>query len=399
MGSTHVVAAIAQQKNNAIEIIGVGSVPSEGVRRGEIVNMESSIHAIKKALELAEEAANCDIRLVIVGLNAVSTESFSQFGVTRIKRRQVSNEDILRVMDSARTINLGSHRRILHVLPKGFIIDNSHSIKDPLGMTGVRLECNVHIVTAEEPPIDNIANCCHKAGLDVQGLVLQQLAAATAVLTSEEKELGIALIDLGGGTTSGITYINGTVWNTFAIPYGGNNLTSDLAYGLHISFQEAERLKKNFGSAVAHHPDNGKTVEVLSPGNEASIKIKPHTVSEFIFHQLEDILTMVRDELAASGFLSRRNNGVVLTGGTAQLAHVAKLAEEILELPVRIGCPRFIPATTNQAPEKEEKKEILLSPEYSTAVGLALMGLDPATRAASPFKAGIWKKIAMVLNG
>jgi cell division protein FtsA len=374
IGTTKICAVVGEVLDEKIDVIGMGMHPSNGLRKGVVVNIESTVNSIRKAIEEAEIMAGCSISSVYVGIAGSHIKGFNSHGLIAIKHKEIRQDDIERVVDAARAVPIPPDQEIIHVLPQEFTVDDQTGIQDPLGMTGVRLEADVHIVTGAVTSVHNIVKCCNKAGLEVKDVVLEPLASAGAVLTAEELELGIALLDIGGGTSDLAVFYENAIKHTFVLGLGGHNLTNDLSIGLRTPFREAIRLKEEFGCALSSMIDKDQTIEVPSVGGRKPRKLSRKIMGEILEPRVEEMLTLVNQELVESGYKDMANAGVVMTGGTALLEHMAELAEQIFDLPVRLGYPRDIGGVI----------DIVNSPQCATGVGLVVYGLknEPVRRAA-----------------
>jgi len=362
IGTTKICAVVGEVRQGRIDIIGVGTHPSIGLKKGVIVNIESTVNSIRKAVDMAEEAAGCEIRRVCVGIAGSHIKGFNSPGIVGVKNREIKQDDIDRVIDAARAINLSKNQEILHVLPQEFMVDEHTGIQDPLGMTGVRLVTNVHIVTADATSVHNLDICCNRAGLEITDIVLESLAASYAVLGFEDLDLGTALIDIGGGTTDLAIFWGGTIRHTYELGLGGNNLTNDLSVGLRTPLHEAEQLKFQFGCALTSMINKDQTIEVPTVGNRKARKLSQKVMGEILEPRIEEMLVLVNQEMIDSSYKERLNAGVVITGGTALLRNIVDLAEQIFDLPVRIGYPQNV----------ESMPASIDSPQYATGVGLVL---------------------------
>jgi len=362
IGTTKICAVIGEVLEDRVDIIGVGSHPSIGLKKGVVVNIESTVNSIRKAVDMAEEMADCEIHRVCVGIAGSHIKGFNSPGIVGVKGKEIKKDDIDRVIDAARAVNISQNQEILHVLPQEFMVDDHTGIQDPLGMTGVRLVTNVHIVTADATSVHNLVMCCNRAGLEVADIVLESLASSYAVLSHEDMDLGVALLDIGGGTTDLAIFSGGTIRHTFELGLGGNNLTNDLSVGLRTPLQEAERLKEKFGSAISALIDKEQTIEVPTVGNRKPRKLSRKLMGEILEPRMEEMLVLVNQEMVDSTYKDRINSGVVITGGTALLKNIIELAEQIFDLPVRIGYPQNV----NSIPES------IHTPQYTTAIGLVL---------------------------
>lgn len=376
IGTTKICAIVGEVGENGLNIIGIGTHPSKGLRKGVVVNIESTVSSIKKAVEEAELMAGCEITSVYTGIAGGHIKSFNSHGIIAVKDGEVSETDIKRVIDAAKAVAIPMDREIVHVLPQEFIVDDQDGIKEPLGMSGVRLEAKVHIVTGAVTSAQNIVKCCNKTGLDVRDIVLQQLASSEAVLSIEEKELGVVLVDIGGGTTDIAVFADGGIKHTAVIALGGNHLTSDIAIGIRTPAAEAEKIKKKYGCALASMVKRDETIEVPSVGGRKPRTVSRQVLAEIIEPRVEEIMTLVNREVMKSGFEEVLASGVVLTGGSAGLEGMPELAEQVFNLPVRKGAPVGIGGLT----------DVVNSPMYSTGVGLVLYGYR--NRAEDKFRVG-----------
>ena len=366
IGTTKICAVVGEAIDNRVDIIGVGTHPSIGLRKGVVVNIESTVNSIKKAVAEAEMMAGCNITSVYVGIAGSHVTGQNSDGVIAVKNREIRQEEIDRVVENAKAIPLGQDQEVIHVMPQEFKVDGQGGIQDPLGMAGVRLEAKVHIVTGSVTAVHNIIKCCNRAGLEVDDVVLEPIASADAVLTQEERELGVALIDIGGGTSDLAVFAENCIQRTFVLGIGGNNLTNDLSIGLRTPLKAAERLKEKYGCAISSMIDKDQAIEVPSVGGRKSRKLSQRVMGEILEPRVEEMLTLINYELANSGVKNLVNAGVVMTGGTSMLAHILDLAEQIFDLPVRIGYPRNIGGVT----------DIVNTPQCATGVGLVIYGMQ-----------------------
>ena len=365
VGTYKIGVVVAEVTEGGAEIVGIGTAASRGLRKGVVVNIDATVDAIRKAVEEAELMAGCEIRTVVAGSAGSHIKGFNSHGVVAVKNREVAPGDVERVIDAARAVALPTDREVLHVLPQEFIVDDQDGIREPLGMAGVRLEARVHIVTGGISSGQNLIKCCNRAGIHVMDVLAGPLAAAEAVLTPEERELGVVLIDLGGGTTDMVVYQAGAIRHTAVIPVGGGHVTSDLAAALCTPSAEAERLKQRHGSALARYTPQDQTIEVPGLGGRAPHALSRRALAEVIEPRAEEMLTMVRAEIERTGCHQGLVSGVVLTGGGAVLEQMSALAERVFHLPVRLGVPLHLNGLV----------DVVASPMYSTAVGLVLHGL------------------------
>jgi cell division protein FtsA len=364
LGTTKVCAIVAEVTDDGLDIIGIGSVPSKGLRKGVVVNIESTVQAIKAAIEQAETMAGVEIASVYAGIAGSHVRGINQEGVAAISTREVSEEDVRRVLEQAKAIPLPGDRQVIHVLPQEYIVDDQDGIREPVGMSGVRLEARVHLVTASSAAAQNIIKCAERCDLHVAETVLEPLASAHAVLSDDEKEIGVALIDIGGGTTDLIIHVDGAVVHTSVIPIGGINLTNDIATGLRTPMAEAERIKIKYGCAATSMVDEDETIEVPSVGGRAPRILPRHVLCQIIEPRVEEIFQAVAHVIAETGFGDMLASGAVITGGTTQLDGMPELAEQILGLPVRRGAPIGVGGLM----------DVVKSPAYATGVGLVKYG-------------------------
>src|SRR5881628_2879430 len=362
VGTYKIGVIVAELAEGGVEITGIGTAVSRGLKKGVVVNIEATVESIRRAVDEAELMAGCEIRSVIAGAAGSHLKGFNSHGVVAVKNREVAPGDIERVIDAARAVALPADREVLHVLPQEFIVDDQDGIKEPVGMAGVRLEARVHIVTGAVSSGQNLVKCCNRAGLDVLG---GPLAAAEAVLTPEERELGVALVDLGAGTTSVSVVHAGAIRHTAVLPVGGGHVTNDLAAALRTPFGEAERLKQRHGSALVVAAPAEQTIEVAGVGGRSPHLLSRRALAEVIEPRAEEILVLVRQEIERAGCDGLLTSGLVLTGGGAALAGLTELTERVFHLPVRLGVPLHLTGLV----------DAVASPMYSTAVGLVLHGL------------------------
>lgn len=364
IGTTKICAIVGEVGEEGIDIVGIGVSPSRGLRKGVVINIDSTVQSIHKAIEEAELMAGCEIESVYTGIAGGHIKGFNSHGIVAVKDKEVQQTDVDRVIDAARAVAMPLDREVIHILPQEFIIDEQDGIKEPLGMSGVRLEAKVHIVTAAVTSAQNIIKCANRCGLNVNDIVLQQLASAEACLSADEKDLGVCLLDIGGGTTDLVIFADGAIKHTAVIALGGNHLTNDLAVGLRTPTQEAERIKRRYGCALAAKVGKDETIEVPSVGGRGSRVINRQVLCEIIEPRAEEILALAQREVAKVGYADNLASGVVLTGGTALLDGLGELAENIFNLPVRRGIPSGIGGLL----------DVVQSPIYTTGVGLVLYG-------------------------
>ncbi len=364
IGTTKVCAIVGEVNEDGIDIIGIGTSGSRGLRRGVVVNIESTVGSIRKAVEEAELMAGCEITEVYTGIAGGHIRGFNSHGVIAIKDKEVRESDIRRVVDAAAAVAIPMDRELIHIVPQEFIVDDQDGIKEPLGMSGVRLEAKVHIVTGAVASAQNIIKCANQTGLNVADIVLQQLASAEACLNPDEKELGVILVDIGGGTTDIALFAGGSLRHTAVVALGGNHITNDLAVGLRTPLPEAERLKKKYGCAQAKMVKEDETIKVPGVGGREPKNISRKVIAEIIEARVEEIFSLVQREMLKTGTDSPLAAGVVITGGSAALDGIENLGEGFFNLPVRIGYPTGIGGLA----------DVVNSPMYSTGVGLILYG-------------------------
>lgn len=378
LGTTKVCAIVGEVKEDGhVDIIGIGISPSHGLKKGVVVNIDSTVESIKKAVHEAELMAGVEINSVYVGISGGHIKGINSRGVAAIKNKEVGPADIGRAIDGARAVNIPMDQQILHVIPQEFIIDDQDGIKDPLGMSGTRLDVKVHIITGAVTAIQNIIKSCSRAGLTVNDLVLQPLASSKAVLTGEEQELGVVVVDIGGGTTDVAFFLEGSLWHTEVLPIGGNHLTNDIAIGLRTPTSEAEKIKIKYGCALSSLVKHEDTLDVPSVGGRPPRLLSRQILCEIIEPRMEELFGMVQQRLKKTGFEDMFASGVVLTGGTALMEGAQDAAERQLGLPIRRGTPRNIGGLM----------DVVNSPIYATGVGLVLWGAENMVEAPRKFKA------------
>lgn len=365
IGTTKICCVVGEVSESGVDIIGVGLHPSVGLRKGVVVNIEATVGSIRKAVEEAEMMAGCDISSVYAGIAGGHIKGFNSHGVIAIKGREVCQEDIDRVVEAARAVAIPLDREVIHTLPQEFIVDEQDGISNPLGMSGVRLEAQVHIVTGAVAAAQNIVKCCNRAGLDVVDIVLESLASAETVLTQEERDLGVALLDFGGGTTDLAVFAGDNIKHTAVLPLGGNNLTQDIAVGLRTPLAEAEKIKLRYGCARTALIKKDETIEIPGLGGRRTKVLSRQILGEILEPRVEEIFSLIQREVQRSGFGETITSGVVLTGGSALLPGIIELAEDIFNLPSRVGYPTEVGGIT----------DAVNSPAFSTGVGLVLYGL------------------------
>ncbi len=365
IGTTKIAVIVAQRgAGGKVDIIGIGTNPSKGLRKGVVINIEATVSSIKRAVEEAELMAGCEIASVYAGIAGGHIKGFNSHGIVAVKNKEVTQRDVERVIDAARAVAIPMDREILHILPQEYIVDEQDGIREPLGMSGVRLEAKVHIVTGSVSSAQNIVKSANRVGLNVADIVLEPIASAEAVLSPEEKELGVAMVDIGGGTTDITLFHAGAIKHTAVLPLGGNHITNDIAAGLRTPFSAAEEIKRRYGCATSRGVQSSETIEVSSTGGREARVMSRQVLAEIIEPRMEEILRLIQRELVRSGFDEFLTAGVVLTGGTALLEGTAELAEETFSMPVRIGYPGGVGGLV----------DVVNSPVYATGVGLVLYG-------------------------
>jgi cell division protein FtsA len=364
IGTTKICVVVAKVAEGKVNIVGIGSHPSTGLRKGVVVNMDSTVNSIKKAVEEAELMAGIKIDSCLVGIAGAHIKSFNSNGVVAIKDKEVRRDDVARAIDAAKAVAIPADRELIHVIPQEYIIDDQDGIKDPIGITGVRLEVKTHIVTGSVSSAQNIIKCCKLAGLNVDDIILGQLASSEATLTPEEKEIGVALVDIGGGTSDIAVFINGSIKFTSVLPFGGNNITNDIAIGLRTPLEEAEKIKKKYGCAFANMIGANETIEVPSVGGRKPRTLMRKTLADIIEPRVEEISSLIYQEIKKSGAERLLASGVVITGGCANLEGIPELAENIFNLPARRGYPIGLGGLV----------DVVNNPIYATGVGLLVYG-------------------------
>jgi cell division protein FtsA len=366
VGTTKITALVGEVGTGPsdIDIIGVGTAPSTGLRKGVVVNIASTVSAIRQAVEEAEMMAGCEIRSVYTGISGGHIRGFNSHGIVAVQDSEITPADVSRVIDAAKAVAIPMDREVIHILPQEYIVDDQDGIREPLGMNGVRLESKVHIVTASTMSAQNIVKCANRSGLEVEAIVLQQLASADAVLTGDEKDLGVCLVDIGGGTTDIAIFSDGAIVHTSVLPLGGNHLTTDIALGIRTPQDEAEKIKRAHGSATAEQVDPEELVEVPSVGGRQPRSMPKQVLAEIIEARTEEIFQLVGEEIRNTAFEDLLGSGVVLTGGASALRGITELAEDVLGLPVRIGRPVGVGGLN----------EVVRTAGHATGVGLLRYG-------------------------
>ena len=373
IGTSKIVVIVAEALPDGpgFEVIGLGQHPSRGLRRGVVVNIESTVNSIQRALEEAELMANVKIREVITGIAGSHVKSFNSHGMVAIKDKEVAPSDVERVLETARAVSIPTDQQILHILTQEFIIDGQEDVREPVGMSGVRLEVKVHIVTGAVSAAQNIMKCVRRCGLEVRDLILQPLASATAVLTDDEKDLGVCLVDIGGGTTDLAVFVQGAIRHTAVIPIAGDQITNDIAMALRTPTAAAEEIKVAHGCALRQLADADQMVEVPGVGDRGSRQLSRHTLAEVIEPRVEELFSLIQAELRRSGFEELLSSGIVLTGGTSAMSGMLERGEEIFHMPVRLGLPNY----------RGGLSEVVRSPRFATGMGLLISGVEQHQKA------------------
>ena len=367
IGTSKIVALVSEVKaDGTFEIIGMGTHPSRGLKKGVVVNIETTVAAIQRALEEAELMADCKIREVYTGIAGSHVKSFNSQGMVAIKDKEVQQLDIDRVIETAKAVQIPNDQQILHILNQEFIIDGQEDVREPLGMAGVRLEVKVHIVTGAVSAAQNIIKCVRRCGLEVRDLVLQPLASAMAVVSEDEKDLGVCLVDIGGGTTDLAVFTHGAIRHTAVIPIAGDQITSDIAMALRTPTKDADDIKVKHGCALSQLADPQEMIEVPGVGDRGTKQLSRKTLAEVIEPRVEELYSLIQAELRRSGYEELLSSGIVLTGGSSLMQGMVELGEEVFHMPVRVGQPSYSGGLS----------EVVRHPRYSTAMGLLLEGLD-----------------------
>ena len=364
IGTTKTTAIVGEITENGIDIIGIGISPAKELRKGLVVNIDNTVEAIKRAVEEAEQMSGCRINSAYVGIAGSHVKGQNSLGIVAIKGREVGEDDVQRAVEASKSIAIPVDREILHTLRQNYVVDGQDGIRDPVGMSGVRLEAKVHIVTAAVPYIQNIVKSVNRVGLDIDDIVLEQLAASEAILSSDEKDLGVVLIDIGGSTTGIAIFSEGSIKHTAILPVGCNYLTSDIATGLRTPFNDAERIKIRYGCAMAARIPKEEIIEVPSVGGREDRQVSRQILGRIVEPRMEEILTLALKEIVRSGYEDLLAAGVVLTGGTALLSGINEMAEQIFDMPVRRGNPTGIGGLS----------DVVNSPAYTVGVGLIIYG-------------------------
>ncbi len=386
IGTSKVVAIVGEVNDNGtLDVIGIGHHPSRGLKKGVVVNIDATVQSIQRACEEAELMAGCEIHSVCTGIAGSHIRSINSHGIVAIRDHEVNEADLERVIDAAKAVAIPADQKILHVLPQAFAVDDQVGIREPIGMCGVRLEAKVHMVTGAVSASQNIVKCVRRCGLEVDDIVLEQLASSHAVLTEDEKELGVCMIDIGGGTTDLVIYTEGAVRHTAVIPIAGDQVTNDIAMALRTPTQSAEMLKKEYGCALASMVDENAVLDVNTVGDRPIRQLSRKMLAEVIEARFEELFTLVHQEIRRSGLQDLIASGVVLTGGSAKIPGADVLAETVFRMPVRVGYPQHVSGLT----------DVVSNPMYATGVGLLLYALDRANKTgvrAHP-RHSVWQRV------
>ena len=371
IGTSKICAVVGEiRPDGQIDIIGMGSHPSVGLRKGMVINIENTVNSIKEAVEEAETMAGCEISSVFAGIAGGHIKGFNSHGVIALKNREVSKRDIERVIDAARAVAIPMDREVIHTLPQEFIVDDQSGITDPTGMAGVRLEVKIHIVTGAVTSAQNIIKCANRAGLDVYDIILESLASSEAILNDEERNLGVALVDFGGGTTDLAIFSENSIKHTSVLTLGGDNLSNDIAVGIRTPFKEAEKIKIKYGCGLTSLIGQDETIKVPSVGGREPRTMSRKILGEILEPRVEEIFSLIHHEMLRSGYDELVTSGIVVTGGSSLVPGVPEIVEQVFNMPARIGYPDNIGGL----------KEIVNSPMYATAVGLVLYGAKERKR-------------------
>lgn len=395
IGTSKVVAIVGEiTPDNEVEIIGLGTHPSRGLKKGVVVNIESTVQSIQRAIEEAELMSGCQIHSVYAGIAGSHVRSLNSHGIVAIRDKEVTSADVERVIDAARAVAIPADQKILHILPQEFIIDEQESIREPIGMSGVRLEAKVHMVTGAVSAAQNIIKCVRRCGLEVDDIILEQLASSHSVLTDDEKELGVCLVDIGGGTTDIAVFTEGAIRHTAVIPIAGDQVTNDIAVALRTPTQYAEEIKIKYACALTQLASVDETIEVPSVGDRPDRRLARQTLAEVVEPRYEELFTLIQAELRRSGFEDLCAAGIVLTGGSSKMEGAVELAEEIFHMPVRLGFPQYVTGLV----------DVVRNPIHSTGVGLLLFGYqnratrETEARMGNGFKS-VWNRMKNWFQG
>jgi cell division protein FtsA len=364
IGTSKVVAIVGEVSENQVEVIGIGQHPSRGLKKGVVVNIDSTVHSIQRAVEEAELMSGCEIHSVYAGIAGNHIRSMNSHGIVAIRDKEVNQDDIDRVIDAARAVAIPADQKILHILPQEYVIDNQEGIREPIGMSGIRLEAKVHIVSGAVSAAQNIIKCVRLCGLEVDDLILEQLASSASVLTEDEKDLGVCLVDIGGGTTDIAIFTEGSIRYTAVIPIAGDQITNDIAVAMRTPTQYAEEIKIKYACALAQLANADEMIEVPSVGARPPRLLARQTLAEVVEPRFEELYTLVQAVIRRSGYEELIAAGIVLTGGTSKMEGAIELAESVFHMPVRLGYPKYISGLV----------DVVRNPIYATGVGLLLFG-------------------------
>lgn len=394
IGTSKVVTIVGEVTNeNKINIVGIGSHPSQGLKRGVVVNIESTVQSIQRSVEEAELMAGCQIYSAFTGIAGSHIRSINSHGIVAIRDREVSQMDIDRVIDAAKAVAIPADQKILHILPQEFIIDSQDSIREPVGMSGVRLEAKVHIVTGAVSAAQNIVKCLKRCGLNASDIVLEQFASSQSILTDDEKELGVCMVDIGGGTTDIAIFTDGSIRHTAVIPIAGDQVTNDIAIALRTPARNAEEIKIKHACALQDLADTNQMIDIPTSGDRPGKHLSKRTLAEVVEARYEELFTLVAAEIRRSGLEDFIASGIVLTGGASKVEGAVELAERIFKMPVRLGTPQHVTGLA----------EVMNNPIYATGVGLLLYGMQQRDNqkealAQSNLK-GLWSRMKSWFQG
>jgi cell division protein FtsA len=386
IGTTKIACIVGEVTDEGVDIIGIGTAPSKGLRRGYVVNIDSTVTSIQQAVDEAENMAGCEISTVYAAISGAHVKGINSNGIVAVKDKEVRDSDIARVIDQAKAVNFPMDREVLHVLPQQYVVDDQDGIRDPLGMAGVRLEAKVHIVTTAVASAQNVIKCANRCNLQVADIVLESLASSQAVLEDDEKELGVAVVDIGGGTCDIMVYSDGAIVHTSVLPLGGGHVTNDIATVLRTPLDSAEKMKKKYGCAWRGLVDVNDKMEVPSVGGRGPRVVPRMELVKVIEPRVEEIFEHVKKELMRTGYFDGLAGGIVLTGGATSMDGVAEIAEQVLRLPTRRGAPTKIGGLV----------DVVRSPSYSTGVGLVMFGAEQGKsmplRSPADDRPGVFKR-------
>lgn len=396
IGTSKIAALVGEAgPGGQIEVIGFGSHPSRGLKRGVVVNIEATVQSIQRALEEAELMAGCEIHSAFTGIAGSHVRSLNSHGIVAIREKEVSQSDVERVIEAAKAVAIPADQKILHVLPQEFLIDSQEGIREPVGMSGVRLEAKVHIVTGAVSAAQNIVKCVQRCGLQVGDIILEQLASSHSVLTDDEKELGVCMIDIGAGTTDIAIFTDGAIRHTAVIPIAGDQVTNDIAVALRTPAKHAEEIKLQYSTVAAHRVDPLEMIEVPHVTGRTAREISRRSLAEVVSARYEELFTLVLAELRRSGFEELIAAGIVITGGASLVDGITELAESVFQMPVRVGLPQYVAGL----------RDVLQSPVYATSVGLLLYGYQQQYQGQQPLdfipndSKGMWSKMKSWFQG